>query len=167
MFDENTVIYCRNGHRVGWLPEFHFQAISPGRLRQYMAEQTLEGVARLGFCTECGTESVFMCESCEAVLGNPTKRPSYCGSCGKPFPWTVIALTAAKEYAEELDDLSPDEKASLKTTLDDLTIDSPRTPLAASRFKRIMAKLGPVAGDVLSKITVEFATEAAKKLSGL
>lgn len=167
MWEDISVVYCRNGHRVGFVPEHLFESLTPGRLRDRLERETFDEVARMSYCNECGAESIFVCESCETLIGNPTKRPAYCGRCGKPFPWTATALTAAKEYADELDTLSTEEKTSLKTTLDDLTIDTPRTPLAASRFKRMMAKIGPVAGDTLSKIVVDFATEAAKKLTGL
>jgi hypothetical protein len=167
MWDENSVVYCRNGHRVGWIPEHYFQSVAPGRLRETIIQQEIEELARLGYCTECGAESLPACESCEAILGDPTNRPSYCGSCGKPFPWTQTALEAAKEYTDELDELSPEDKSLLKQSFVDLTVDTSRTPLAASRFKRMMEKAGPVAGQVLSKIVVDFATEAAKKLTGL
>jgi hypothetical protein len=34
-----------------------------------------------------------------------------------------------------------------------------RTPLAASRFRKFITKVGPVAGDVLQKLVVAVATE--------
>ena len=99
--------------------------------------------------------------------GGPYKPPKYCGECGKPFPWTETALAAASEYADDLDQLSSEEKAALKGTFADLTVDTVRTPLAASRFKKFMIKVGPVAGAVLQKIVETVATEAAKKSIGL
>jgi len=94
-------------------------------------------------------------------------RPGYCGGCGKPFPWTETAVSAAKEYTDELDQLSPEEKTMLKGTFDDLTIDTARTPLAANRFKKLMNKIGPNAAGVLSKIVETVMTEAVKKMMGL
>jgi hypothetical protein len=93
-------------------------------------------------------------------------RPGYCGGCGKAFPWTETALSAAKEYTDELDQLSPEEKTMLKGTFDDLTIDTARTPLAANRFKKFMSKMGPNAAGVLSKIVETVMTEAVKKMMG-
>jgi hypothetical protein len=78
-----------------------------------------------------------------------------------------MALFAAKEYTDDLDQLSAEEKKQLKATFDDLTSDTARTPLAANRFKKFVSKIGPVAGDVLTKIIVDFATEAVKKYMGL
>jgi hypothetical protein len=48
-----------------------------------------------------------------------------------------VALQAASEYTDELQGLSDGDKTSLKNSFGDLTVDSPRTALAASRFKRI------------------------------
>lgn len=95
------------------------------------------------------------------------RRPAYCTKCGKPFPWTESAIQAAKEYTDELEKLSAEEKTALKETFADLTVDTPRTVLAAHRFKKLLGKIGPVAGDALTKIVVNVATEAAKKGIGI
>jgi hypothetical protein len=100
-------------------------------------------------------------------IRSPYKPPNYCGECGTPFPWTAAALAAAKEYTDDLDQLSPEEKGALKGTFEDLTTDTARTPMAASRFRKFVNKIGPVAGDALHKIVVTVATEAAKKSMGL
>jgi len=103
-----------------------------------------------------------------ARMGSGAYRPpKYCEECGTPFPWTEMALSAAKEYTDDLDQLSAEEKLALKKTFDDLTSDTPRTPMAANRFKKLVAKIGPVAGSVLVKIVEAVATEAAKKSMGL
>ena len=164
---ENTVVYCRNGHRVRWIPEHYFTSMNPGRMRDAITRHEIEELVRLGYCTKCGAESIPACESCEAALGNPNERPSYCGLCGKPFPWTAIALAEAKEYTDGLDTLTNEDKETLKGSLADLTADTSRTPLAAIRFKKMMVKVGPVAGDTLVKIITGILTDAAKKLIGL
>lgn len=133
---------------------------------------------RKSFCEDCGAPTIEQCQTCSWPIagigpnawmggGGPYKPPRYCGECGKPFPWTETALEAAREYADDLDQLSLEEKATLKATFDDLAIDSARTPLAANHFKKFMAKIGPVAGGVLQKIIETVATEAAKKSMGL
>lgn len=124
-----------------------------------------EDQPRQPFCSECGTQTIGACESCKSPIPNG-RRPSYCGQCGKPFPWTATALQAAKEFTDELD-LSSEEKTSLKATLDELTVDSPRTELAVHRFKKFLIKIGPAAGEVLKKISIDVATEAAKKIMRL
>jgi hypothetical protein len=72
-------------------------------------------------------------------------------------------LKAAKEYADDLE-LSAEDKLALKATLVDLTVDTPRTELAAHRFKKFVSKAGPVAGEMLKKIVSDVVTEGAKKL---
>jgi hypothetical protein len=99
--------------------------------------------------------------------GGPFKPPNYCGECGSPFPWTETALAAAREYTDDLEQLSPEEKDALKSTFADLTSDTARTPLAASRFKKFTNKIGPVAGRILQKIIETVLTEAAKRSIGL
>jgi hypothetical protein len=60
-----------------------------------------------------------------------------------------------------------EEKDALKITFADLTSDTARTPLAASRFKKFTNKIGPVASSILQKIIETVLTEAAKKSIGL
>lgn len=162
-----NVMYCLKGHFVGIVnPTRH--ARSWGHLRAMMAE---EGHPKRlpAFCTSCGASNVSACQHCQTPIESeyPGGAPGYCGGCGKPFPWTETALSAAKEYTDELDQLSPEEKTALKGTFDDLTSDTARTPLAASRFKKFMSKLGPSAEGAFRKFLETVATEAAKKMMGL
>ena len=158
------ILYCRNGHdlsvyeRVRAGRSFHSIVALAERAR-WESQQP-----RQPYCSTCGAPTLDACDHCKASIpkGN---RPAYCGQCGKPFPWTETAVKAAKEYADELN-LSSEETTALKATLDDLASDSPRTELAAHRFKKFVQKLGPVAGDVLKTIAVNFVTEAAKKALG-
>jgi hypothetical protein len=124
------------------------------------------------------TEPIEGCHSCGWPIAGPGphswmagtgpfRPPKYCGQCGHPFPWTETALEAAKEYTDDLEQLTAAEKILFKETLDDLTRDTPRTPLAANRFKRLLNKIGPVAGSVLQKLMETVVTEAVKKSMGL
>jgi len=90
--------------------------------------------------------------------------PIFCPECGKPYPWTEVKLKAAKELADELDNLNPKERETLKKSLDDIIRNTPQTPVAATRFKRLIAKAGPVVADSFRKILVDIASEAAKKI---
>jgi hypothetical protein len=163
-----NVMYCLKGHFVGIVnPTLH--ARSMGQFRAMMAQGEDGAPKRLpAFCATCGASNTSACQHCQAPIEveYPGGTPGYCGGCGKPFPWTEAALSAAKEYADELDQLSPEEKTVLKGTFDDLTGDTARTPLAASRFKKLMIKVGPVAGGALQKIVETLASEAAKRMMG-
>ena len=79
------------------------------------------------------------------------------------FSWTQIALDAAKELAEELDGLTPDEREIVQESIADLVRDSPRTEMAAVRLKRLLRKTGGGAASAMKNIIVSVATEAAKK----
>jgi hypothetical protein len=132
---------------------------------------------RKSFCERCGSATVTQCQTCGWPIagegyapfggGGPYELPKYCAECGKPYPWTERALSAAKEYTDDLDRLSAEEKTTLKASFDDLTGDTARTPVAAERFKKLLSKIGPAAGDTLKQIIVSVASEAAKRSMGL
>jgi hypothetical protein len=118
------------------------------------------------FCTRCGARNITACEACQTPINHrfAGETHSYCAGCGKPFPWTETALTTAREYADELEELSNEDKTILKATFTDLTVDSPKTEIAASRFKSILRKLAPDAAETIRKTIVEIASETAVKL---
>jgi len=93
-----------------------------------------------------------------------SKLPSFCPDCGKLYPWTVAKLKAAQDLSDELDNLSPEEREMLKKSLDDIVRDTPQAIVAAPRFKRLVAKAGPVVADSFRKILVDVLSEAAKKI---
>ena len=90
--------------------------------------------------------------------------PICCPDCGKPYPWTEIKLKAAQELADELDSLSAEERSLLKKSLNDIVRDTPKTTVAATRFKRLVAKAGKSAADGFRDILVDVLSEAVKKV---
>ena len=162
-----NLVFCANGHRMAYVNST-VSGPTRSQLRVALREERLQlQKASQSFCPECGAPKVANCLNCKALIPSFTRtRPAYCGACGKPYPWTEAALSAAKEFTDELE-LSADDKTKLKATFDDLAVDNPRTELAAHRFKTFIRKIGPAAGDVLTKIMVNVATEAAKKGMGM
>jgi hypothetical protein len=146
------------------MPEASHRGYFPGRLKQMAEDQYIQDNERQNFCASCGEPSINACQSCETVILYENRCPAYCGVCGKPFPWTELSLTTASEYTDELEALSDDEKATLKSTFTDLCRETPKTELAASRFSRLLHKVGPAAGDALLKIVATFTTETTKNL---
>jgi hypothetical protein len=147
---------CRNGHKIT-----EFVKSSPEFGKQH--------------CPACGAATISKCEKCQAaiqgfchipgVLDLASKKvPAFCDSCGSPYPWTESSLKAAQELAEELDGLSKEERQTLAASLDDLVRESPRTTLAATRFKRIAGKAGKGAADAFKEILVGVLSESAKKM---
>src|SRR6266851_5508862 len=98
------------------------------------------------FCQSCGAATITNCQNCNTpirgyyhagVVGMfGYSAPGFCHNCGAAYPWTEARVTAAKELSDELDDLSPEEKETLKNSIDDIVRDSPSTTLAATRFKK-------------------------------
>lgn len=123
------------------------------------------------FCATCGAETITACPECKAPIRGQLrgsysatyKAPRFCHGCGKALPWTASALQAARMYAEELNELSSEERQQLKGTLDDLVKDTPATPLAAARFKKLLRKAGSGALEVMRKLVIDIASETAKK----
>ncbi len=128
------------------------------------------------FCDRCGAETIMACPECKTpiqgeyhaegvfVLGSTMGPPTgFCSNCGRPYPWTQRRIEAASVLANEMENLSIEEKDILEKSLDSLIRDSPDTELAASRFKRIMAKVGAESYTAMKSILVNVLSEAAKK----
>jgi hypothetical protein len=162
-----NAVYCMNGHLAGLINRVS-RARSSGQLRAMMERnsQREDEDQRAAFCTQCGAANISACQHCQTPMGYEYlgDRHSYCGACGKPFPWTETALTTAREYTDELEELSSEDRTILKATFTDLAVDSPKTEIAASRFKRILRKLAPDAAETIRKTIVEIASETAVKL---
>jgi hypothetical protein len=130
---------------------------------------------RLKFCKECGEATTMECLNCntpiqgeyyvEGVLSltETPPPPHYCHECGKAYPWTSRRIEAAKELADEFSELSEEERNSLKKSLDNIAIDSPKTEVAAIRFKRIMSKVGKESYSAMRTSITDVLSETAKK----
>jgi hypothetical protein len=161
-----NAIYCRNGHYVGLLNPGHGERVSTARIRAMAAHPENFERKLPAFCQQCGAKNIVACEDCQTPIDHryPSDIHKYCVGCGKPFPWTVTALASAREYTDELEGLSGEDKTVLKGTFIDLTFDSPKTEIAASRFKTILRKLTPDVAETIRKTIVEIASETAVKL---
>lgn len=126
------------------------------------------------FCDRCGAETITQCPSCKTDIRGfyyspgvvslaEVPIPSFCHSCGKPYPWTESSLEAAKELADELNELTDEEKDLIKKSLPDLIRETPRTKVAESRFKRIMSKAKKESVDAMRAILVDIISETIKK----
>lgn len=125
-------------------------------------------------CNECGEKTIMACPECQTpVRGeycapgvfaiSDYTPPAFCHSCGKPLPWTQRRLDAARELADELEGLNEEEREKLKGSLDDLLRDTPKTPVAEARFKRLMKKAGQEAYNGMRAILVDVVSEVVKK----
>lgn len=143
-------LICLNGHQI--------------TDRAYQDEEVNE------FCQKCGAKVIDSCPSCNSqidgfyyvsgVLSTEKKAvPKYCRNCGKPYPWTRSSLEALEELVS-LSQLDIQEKNELYSSASDLISDTPKTKLAAYKWKKIGKPILDVAHDIL----VEIASDAAIKL---
>ncbi|MCK6463163.1 MAG: DUF2321 domain-containing protein [Candidatus Pacebacteria bacterium] len=123
------------------------------------------------FCQHCGSATITKCPDCNASIrgyyrGTMTlgySAPSFCINCGHPYPWTTAKLQAAHELAQEIENISDEDRIVLQKSIDELVKDSPSTPVAATRFKKIMVKVGQTTAGMFREILVDVLSEAAKK----
>ena len=149
----DTAQICPNGHVI------NSQSISAPHLNRK-------------FCERCGAKTITKCPYCSTIIkGNYHSGPntasftrqSFCPDCSRPYPWIEIKLKAARDLSDELESLSPEERDLLKKSIDDIVRDTPQTTVAVSRFKRLVAKAGPVAAEGFKKILWDIASEFAKR----
>jgi hypothetical protein len=125
------------------------------------------------FCDKCGAATMRACPKCATeiqgsyhVPGAPsaTKKepPAFCHNCGGAYPWTEQRLVTARQFADEEAQFSAEERQEFQQSLDEL-VKQTNSPLAASRFKRLLAKSGRVVSDGLHDILVDVLSEAVKK----
>jgi hypothetical protein len=149
----DTALVCTSGHVANW----------------HSGTQTQLNVP---FCEKCGKETISKCPKCQAdIRGAPnrfnpaesTPPPSFCASCGAPFPWTTARILAAKELADLRDEIAEADKPIMKTTIDDLVGDTVRTPIGITNFQRIMGKAGPVVRKLFVDCLAGIVSEAVAK----
>lgn len=125
-------------------------------------------------CDECGAQTITACPDCNIPIRGychvpgvlaffDYKKPGYCYNCGEPYPWTIASLEAAQELADELDNLSADERQQLKDSFPDLVKSTPRTVVAETRFKKLIKKAGAEAYGGMKSILIDVVSEAVKK----
>ena len=127
------------------------------------------------FCDKCGAKTISACLKCQteirghyyqpgvADLSRPGPPPSFCHNCGNPHPWTERRLTAAREVAEDADQLDDAEKQGLKDSVDELVHNTPAAPSAVIKYKKFVAKAGRQVGEGLRSILIDVVSETIKK----
>jgi hypothetical protein len=75
-----------------------------------------------------------------------------------------MAIETAKNLVQEAEGLSEIERGQLIETISDIMVDSPKTELAATRFKRLITKVGTSTRKLLYQWSIDFASETAVKL---
>jgi hypothetical protein len=73
-------------------------------------------------------------------------------------------MSAARDLADELGEISQEDRAKLKAAIDDVATGGPRAEAGAARIKRMIGNATTTVGQALWKICVEVAGDAAKKI---
>jgi hypothetical protein len=123
------------------------------------------------FCEKCGAATIRACPKCSKKIqgfnySSSTSRrqaPPFCYECGTPFPWTAQILATAQRLAEEDAHFSVEEREQFQESLTAIVKQTPNSPLAVSRFKKLLTKGGRVLSDGLRDILVDVMSEAVKK----
>lgn len=128
------------------------------------------------FCEKCGAETITACRDCNReirgiyratgairVSHKPNMIPAFCHDCGKPYPWTISKVEAAKKLAQEVEELSANEKRILIESIDDIVRDTPSASLSTIRFKKILSKTKESVWEAFREILIHIAFEAAKR----
>ena len=147
---------CKNGHLIT-----AYAKSSPDHRKKH--------------CTICGDLTISICEHCKqsiqglyhipgiGAVGN-YKVPKFCHNCGKPYPWTIRQMEAAKKIIEQLDELNPTEQENLKIAINEIITDSPDAKPAAYKIKKVLTKIQGEAQTMLRDLIVDIASEAIVKI---
>ena len=125
-------------------------------------------------CDKCGAPTIMACPSCQTEIRGfyhvpgfigftNYDAPAFCYKCGKPFPWTDARLRAAEDLADELAGLTSDERESLKKSLHHLIRETPGTPVAETRFKKIMRKAGKDGYEGMRSLLTDVVSDVVRK----
>ncbi|MEY8351236.1 DUF2321 domain-containing protein [Bacillus cereus] len=127
------------------------------------------------FCEDCGEKTITTCQGCDADIRGARHLdgfgtdlfvdapPNYCTNCGKPYPWTELALEAAKELAQEVEGLTEEERKLLSQSIDEIVKNGPKTVVATTRFKKFASKFGTEMGTAFKEILVDVVSETVKR----
>ena len=132
-------------------------------------------------CAICGADTISACPGCrESIPGffyeqgrpfepaggsspPPAKLPQYCHSCGRPFPWTERAMSAARAVIRELASLDQYERDQLRRSIDHIIRETPQTPLALVRIRQALARLEGEMARQLREMLMAVASEPVRK----
>lgn len=127
------------------------------------------------FCPKCGERTITKCLKCDKEIQGRyytpgviylkiEEPPAFCHNCGNPYPWTEKKIRASHELAQELEELSEDEKKILSLSLNEIIKDAPGAILAATRIKKLFPKLKKAGAEALKEILTDITSETIKKI---
>ena len=126
------------------------------------------------FCNYCGSKVISTCPNCgqtipgrasdEYLWGSSYNVPAYCSTCGKPYPWTLLAIETTIQAVEEARELSGIDVQQLQEILPDVMVETPQTPLAGVRIKKAIANAGKLTAECLKQFVVDHGCDLIRSL---
>lgn len=155
----HTAQVCLNGHLITDSADIYPESHNP-------------------YCTRCGAKTITSCPSCSApihgdydcgvvVMGSEPTVDAYCYNCGKPYPWTEVAIQSARETIMEDDSFTDAAKKSMVESLPDIICETPKTNLAVVRLKKGLSSARKFTADAIRQFVIDFGCELSIKLMGL
>ena len=129
------------------------------------------------FCSTCGGRVFNQCPECHKQIRGKYrdsiglmakyKVPAYCRDCGKPYPWTKIAIETTVLMLEEEANLTFADRQKLIEVLPDAITETPKTPLAAIRIRKAIETASSFVAEGLRQFVIDFGCELLKNKIGL
>lgn len=163
-----------SAHRVDrlWRGYDIAQVCANGHVITQFAQTRPENTKR--FCPDCGAATISSCPGCSKPIQGyrhggrvhalaSREPPAFCHECGSPYPWTEKRFAAIKQLADEVPEFSPEDRVELRESVDDIVRQTPNSPVAINRLKKLMKKGGQWVADGVRSILVDVLSEAIKK----
>ena len=127
------------------------------------------------YCDKCGAKAITQCQKCNKDIQgyyhqkgvadlSIKKSPSFCHSCGRPYPWTELKIEAAIGLVRELE-LPEEEYKSISESIEDIATDNPRTTLAITRINKLLNKITDSSiGKAFYKVITDIASKTTAEL---
>ena len=129
---------------------------------------------RKQFCPDCGERTIDACPECAAhIQGRPTGRivpagtpvPNHCPNCGAAYPWRQAAIANAIEVVQMHLDVA--DAASVPELVKLVSIQAPRTEVAALKLRRLVGTLKKPVYDTCINVLSDLMSATAKKTFGI
>lgn len=100
------------------------------------------------------------------VAVEPYAVPAYCHTCGSPYPWTASLLDEADRIVDLMDELTPEQKKTLKGCFPSLLSDMPATPGDSLIAAKLLQSVSSIAKTALQNLLAEHVTAFVLSLLG-
>lgn len=119
------------------------------------------------WCGKCGAAILTACPGCKEPIpfhaGLEASLAQYCAACSRPYPWTERAVSAARSLIRELASLDQYERDQLRRSVDHLLRETPQTPLAITRIRKTLDRIGGDHAKALRELLFSVASETVKE----